>query len=170
MAKGKRPMMPKAVTNIQKISRSEKPPEQDDIFAIKLPNGKFLLGQVILANPTRDEAPTPVANLIYIFADQHDVMPADNVRLDVSNLLIPPVWTNSLGWKKGYFQKIGDGSPNTRLDQHCFRRYNGTYLDERRRLLPHRVEPCGEWGLVSYRWIDDHISDALGIPRAPEDG
>jgi len=72
-----------------------------------------------------------------------------------------------LGWKKGYFLKVGDVLQNGRLKHHCFRDFNGNYLDETGRKLKFRTDPCGVWGLVSYRCIDDHISDALGIPRVP---
>ena len=48
-------------------------------------------------------------------------------------------------------------------------RDDGIYLDEVGRKLLRRFDPCGEWGLASYRWIDDHISDAMGIPRVSAD-
>lgn len=54
------------------------------------------------------------------------------------------------------------------LKQHCFKDSYGHYYDEQSRELPGRIEPCGVWGLHSYRTIDDDISDALGIPRAPD--
>jgi hypothetical protein len=112
----------------------------------------------------------PGANLIYIYAYQSESMMPDEARLRPGDLLIPPVWTNRLGWTKGVFATISSGmlQPTALLPQHCFRRHDGVYLDETGRRLPGPVEPCGEWGLVSYRWIDDRISDALGIPRIPE--
>ena len=61
------------------------------------------------------------------------------------------------------------------MRQHCFSRAPlspnaaPVFVDENGRELKQRTEPCGEWGLVSYRWIDDHVSDAIEIPRAPED-
>jgi hypothetical protein len=61
------------------------------------------------------------------------------------------------------------------LRRHCFFRVpigptaQGTFVDEIGKELSHRSDPCGEWGLVSYRWIDDHVSDAFGIPRVPEE-
>lgn len=169
LVEGKWILMSKIATNIQKIARSGKPPEQDDLFAIRLSNGKHLFGQVILVDPPRAQAPMPVSKLVYIFADQYESMSLENVNLSADHLLLPPVWTNALGWTKGYFQKIDIGSSKIRLKQHCFRRHDGVYLDERGRRLLQRSEPCGEWGLASYRWIDDRISDALGIPRAPEE-
>jgi len=135
-----------------------------------LPTAMYLFGRVILADPPREFAPMPGANLIYIYACQSKSKTPDETRLRPDDLLIPPVWTNRLGWTKGYFETISSGElePGALLSQHCFRRHDGVYLDEVGRRLPGRVEPCGEWGLVSYRWIDDHISDALGIPRVPE--
>lgn len=89
-------------------------------------------------------------------------------------LLIPPVLTNKLGWVHGYFETIAHHrlAASDRLPQHCFR--SGVvldapierYYDEYSRELDVPVEPVGEWGLQSYRTIDDAVSDALGIPRA----
>lgn len=111
----------------------------------------------------------PGANLLYIYAWQSRTKHPKYEQLNRRNLLIPPVWTNRLGWTKGYFQTI-ESRPlesGDLLHQHCFQDYRGIYVDESWRKLPFRVEPCGEWGLVSYRWIDDHVSDAVGIPRVP---
>ena len=112
----------------------------------------------------------PAAYLIHIYAWQSETKRPDYRHLTPDGLLIPPVWTNRLGWTKGYFQMIENLAlgPDALLKQHCFRRDDGIYLDEIGRRLPHRSEPCGEWALVSYRWIDDHVSDALNIPRVPE--
>ena len=101
----------------------------------------------------------------------------DERELLSGRLLIPPIWTNNLGWTKGYFHTITN-HPLRDLDlvrQHCFRRAPfrpeapEKFLDERGVELKHGSEPCGEWGLVSYQWIDDHVSDAIGIPRVPEE-
>ena len=42
------------------------------------------------------------------------------------------------------------------------------YRDQLGAFRAERSEPCGYRGLGSYRLIDDLISDALGIDRAPE--
>jgi hypothetical protein len=46
---------------------------------------------------------------------------------------------------------------------------SGKFVDETEKEVGGRSDPCGEWALASYRWIDDHVSDALGISRAPEE-
>jgi hypothetical protein len=157
-------------TNLQMIKRSRHVPARGDVFVMQLPTGMHLFGRVILAEPPQETAPMPCSTLIYIYSWQSDAKNPEYQRLTPDNLLIPPVWTNRLGWTKGHFQTIENRSIETRdlLRQHCFRDYRGIYFDEVGRRLPFRVEPCGEWGLVSYRWIDDHISDAVGIPRVPE--
>lgn len=82
-----------------------------------------------------------------------------------------------MAWTKGYFRTI-ENRPLEKFDllkQHCFLRVSfgptkpNTFVDETGQLLAQRTEPCGNWSLVSYRWIDDHVSDALGIPRVPEE-
>ena len=120
---------------------------------------------------SRESAPGPSANLIYVYSWQSDAKTPDYQELVSDKLLLAPIWTNRLGWTKGVFETI-ENKPlreHDLLNQHCFRdSFRRIHLDDRGRKLPFRVEPCGEWGLVSYRWIDDHVSDALGIPRMLE--
>ena len=158
------------LTNLQPIKRSRHVPARGDIFVMQLPTGKYLFGRVTLAEPPRESAPGPSTNLIYIYACQSDTKTPDYRQLTADRLLLPPIWTNRLGWTRGVFQTIENQSlqQHDLLPQHCFRdSVRGICLDEMGRKLSFRVEPCGEWGLVSYRWIDDHISDAIGIPRVP---
>jgi hypothetical protein len=87
-----------------------------------------------------------------------------------TGLMVPPIMTNRLPWSKGYFENV-DHWPFERgdvLEQHCFRRSNGQYFDEANHELPGPVEPVGDWGLHSYRTIDDEISEALRLPLAPD--
>ena len=158
-------------TNLRRLKRSYKKPACGDVFVMQLPTEKYLFGRVVLAEPPREHAPGPGTYLIYIYAWQSDTKHPEYQHLRPDHLLIPPVWTNRLGWTKGYFETIENRplEADALLRQHCFRRHDGVYLDEIGRKLPRRVEPCGGWGLVSYRWIDDHVSDAVGIPRVPED-
>ena len=156
-------------TNLRPIKRSNAQPAAGDVFIMRLPTDNYLFGRVILAEPQREQAPMPSAYLIYIYSWQSRTKKPEQRHLSADSLLIPPTWTNRLGWTKGYFQTV-ENLPLGRdalLRRHCFRRHDGVYLDETGRKLPHRLEPCGEWGLVSYRWIDDHVSDAVGIPRVP---
>jgi hypothetical protein len=159
-----------ALTNLQLIKRSRHVPAAGDLFAMQLPTGKHLFGRVVLADPPRGAAPMPSSNLLYIYSWRSDTKEPDHQQLTPDKLLLPPIWTNRLGWTKGVFQAIENQPIRARdlLAQHCFRdAFKGIYVDETGRKLPFRVEPCGEWSLVSYRWIDDHVSDAVGIPRVP---
>jgi hypothetical protein len=159
-------------TNLMLLKKSRVAPVSGDIFVMKMPPDTYLFGRVILAEPPRETAPGPSSNLIYVYDFQSKTKSPDESRLGPHSLLIPPIWTNRLGWSKGYFETIKRGAleTSTLLSQHCFKRYDGVYLDEEGRRLPGRIEPCGEWGLVSYRWIDDRISDAIGMLRVPERG
>jgi hypothetical protein len=76
--------------------------------------------------------------------------------------------TNTLPWSKGYFQTLENrplGASDV-LRSHCFRSSGGKYYDESCVELPGPKEPCGDWGLHSFRTIDDAVSDALGIPQS----
>lgn len=154
--------------NFGKFKRSNKPITAGDIFTYKMPNGKHLFGRVVLAN--YEGGPMPSGSLLYFYKQQRDTPEPDLSQMTIDDLIIDPVWTNRLGWARGYFFTIANKqlSKNELPKVHCFY-WNMTkqYVDQDRNVLPERTEPCGNWGLVSYRWVDDHISDALGIPRVP---
>jgi hypothetical protein len=158
-------------TNLRVLKRSRTQPNGGDVFAMQLPDGRYLFGQVVGANLPVALAPTEGAYLIYIY----DVVAGSDApvlaALTPDRLLIPPLFINKMPWTKGYFQNIAHRplTPGTLLPHHCFRDpvRNG-YIDERRQPLTAPIEPCGQWALRSYRRLDDLISDALGIPRAPD--
>lgn len=157
-------------TNIRILKPSRKKPASGDVFALQLPDERYLFGRVIFSDLPADKAPMPGSYLIYIYDHVSPTKsPAlEQLRPDV--LLLPPVFINRMPWTKGYFETVRSQplSDEDLLDQHCFRRWTGEYRDEQGRTIPAPVEPCGDWALSSYRWLDDHISDRLGFPRTPE--
>ena len=165
-------------TNLQILKRSREAPQRGDIFALKPSDDRYLFGRVILADVPQTLAPMPGANLLYLYRHRSSDTSPDLSELRPDRLLIAPVWTNRLAWTKGYFQTLRNEPVQDAdlLQQHCFffppllPGATGKFVDQRGNELSRRVEPCGEWGLVSYRWIDDRVSDALGIPRVPLDG
>lgn len=115
----------------------------------------------------------PTSNLLYIYRWMSEDEVPDYSKLTPSNLLLPPVWTNRKGWTMGVFLTV-DHRPLSRFDllrTHCFwdamPRFGVRYRNERDEPLPNRTEPCGIWGMASYRLLDDEISAAIGIPLAP---
>jgi hypothetical protein len=88
------------------------------------------------------------------------------------------VFTNALGWAHGYYETVRNEplGPSDQLERHVFRATRGPRWDE-----VYYVDECGRetdpppdgraslFAVESYRAIDDDISDALGVPRAPLD-
>jgi hypothetical protein len=164
--------VPAPQTNLKILKRSNKKPEQGDIFAMQLPDDAFLFGRVVGAELEPPLAPMPRAYLIYVYADrsQSKQPPLDLLRPE--RLLLPPVFINRMPWTKGYFETVqhNDLGRVALVSQHCFwDAARARYVDERGNTLPSEVHPCGDWALSSYRWLDDQVSDALNIPRVPED-
>jgi len=164
-------------TNLTVLKPRQKPPERGDIFVMQLPNGAYLFGRVVFANVPQERAPMPGAHLIYIYDRRSQTPQPLPSQLRPGRLLIAPIWTNALAWTKGYFQTIRN-QPIGDFDllrEHCFfmvplgSAASGKFVDETGKEVGRRSDPCGEWALASYRWIDDHVSDALGISRAPEE-
>jgi hypothetical protein len=157
-------------TNLALLRRSRKKAARGDVFALLPSDGRgYLFGRVI-----RVELPAPFIGqlIIYIYRHRSINMLPEQGSLLVADLLLPPIITNELGWRHGLFVTVANWplQPLDVLRPHCFLDpITGRYYDEEENALPAPVPPCGEYGLVSYRRIDDLISDALGIPRAPID-
>jgi hypothetical protein len=143
------------------------------VFAVGLPDGTFVFGRVIAADLPSEQAPMPGSNLVYIY-DLRTASPEPRVdELTVERLLIPPLFINRLPWSRGYFQTVSsaDLDPSDRLPQHHFwDAARSAYVNEAGRPIAHTPPtPVGDWGLHSFRTVDDAISEALGFPPVPED-
>ncbi|MEU4418773.1 immunity 26/phosphotriesterase HocA family protein [Nocardia salmonicida] len=162
-------MIGEVVTNLRRLKPSRSTPRRGDVFAMQLPDETHLFGRVIGAQLEPPRAPMPRSYLIYVYRERSAGKAAPLAALTPDRLLLPPVFINQMPWTKGYFETIAQTQLQSHdlLRQHCFRRWTGEVLDEQGNKLPAPVEPCGDWGLSSYRWLDDQISEALGIPRAP---
>lgn len=157
--------------NLRQLKHSRAKPEPGDVFAMLLPNDRYLFGRVILADLPRGKAPMPTSNLIYIYdvqAGEKVPPPLDSLR--PNRLLIAPQFINRMPWSKGYFENVAHEAlqESDVLPRHCFwDAARKSYRDEAGQVIDERSEPCGEWGLGSYRSVDDLLSDVLGIPRVP---
>jgi hypothetical protein len=157
--------------NLRILRPSRKRLAAGDVFVVLPPDNRYLFGRVISTTAQWGAGPSVTANLIYVFKARSDTKSLpDKSELQADRLLFAPAVINRLPWSRGYFQvlanlPLGDGEV---LNQHCFRSDRDRYFDELGRRLEHRTEPCGLWGLGSYRTIDDEISRALGIPLAPD--
>jgi hypothetical protein len=141
-----------------------------DIFVMLPPDGKYLFGRVVSTSALA--GPSMPANLIYVFKARSPVKSIpDASELRTDRFLIAPLMINRLPWSKGYFETLANRrlGEDEILKQHCFRSSEGRwYYDEHCRELSGPIEPCGRWGMHSYRTLDDDISKALGIPLAPD--
>lgn len=139
---------------------------------MQLPDDTYIFGRVVGAELEPPLAPMPLAYLIHIYSVRSSDKQPDLGALLPDRLLLPPVFINRMPWTKGYFENVAheELARHLLLQQYCFwDAARGRYVDERQSPLSREVQPCGDWGLSSYRWLDDQISDALGIPRVPED-
>lgn len=156
--------------NLRTLNRSRAKPATGDIFAMSPRVGLFLFGRVIRADLPRELAPMPGSYLVYIYRHTSTAMEPDPTDLVPAALLLPPLFINQMPWSRGYFQAVGHWplTDGDLLPRHCFwSASRGRYFDEDFNELSRPIEPCGDWALHSYRTLDDLVSDALGIPRAP---
>ncbi len=119
-----------ASTNLRVLSPSRKKLRVGDIFAMQLPDERYLFGRVICVDlPGPPKAPMPRSNLLYIYKDLFEEKKPDLDRLAPDRLLIPPVFTNRLGWAKGVFETIDNRplcSPATCFQSIAFARLAGS--------------------------------------------
>ena len=156
------------MTNMKILKKRRVKPVVGDVFVFQIIDDCFHWGQVV--SITADVGGFENCILIYIYSTSthNDV---DIPKFKLSELLIPPVATNELPWKKGYFKFVVNKEllPNGLLDVHCFNDVVfRKYFDDKGNELDERSEPCGTYGLDSYASIDDLVSEALGIEVAPE--
>ena len=155
--------------NLAVLRKTRRKLEVGDIFVMQPPDGLFLYGRVV----DTDANPCFVggAVLIYIYRVRSTTKtPIPDLLRE--QLLLPPMMTNKRPWTMGYFEHLTHRpmSATDRLPKHCFRdTIRGGYRDEKANRFQHPVEPIGDFGLHSFRTIDDAISKALGIPLSPED-
>lgn len=157
-------------TNMRVLQPSRVKPRQGDVFVLGV-GERFLYGRVVSTQAMAGWS-MPGSILIYLFRTESPVTDLpDRSVLGTDNLLVSPMMTNKLPWSRGYFQTVAnlplaDGEV---LPRHCFQSTAGRYFDEVATELPGPIEPCGDWGLHSFRTIDDEVSDTLLIPRASAD-
>ena len=157
--------------NFRQFKRSKPKLQPGDIFSYSYAKDEYRFGRIVLAD--HQSGPMPGADLIYFYRQSTTRPVPDRREMKITDLLIEPVWTNRQGWTRGYFLHVAPSTfeANELPDIHCFHSnvFGGKFLDQNRHFLAEKTEPCGEWMLVSYRWVDDRLSDALGIPRASDE-
>ena len=161
-------------TNILILQRSRKMPHSGDVFAVGLPDATFLFGRVVSTDArwtTADGADPAI--LIYLYRERSATKAApDRSVMRPDRLLFSPIMTNRLPWTRGYFETLANVplEQDDVLRRHCFLSASrGRYFDDHGNELAGPIEPVGDYALHSFRTIDDQISDAVGIPRVPED-
>jgi len=154
--------------NLQHLKKSRL--KSGDIFAMLVVD-TYIFGRIIRDNLPFDESPFGGSNLIYVYKIRSSSKVIDYSKLTPDNLLIPPMFTSTVLWSRGYAVKVAnlDISEKDLLKQHCFYSPSQkTYFNEKGVRLTKKTEPCGEWAYaVGLDYIDNKISDALGIQRAP---
>ena len=164
-------MVSEVGTNLRVLKPSRKRVKAGDLFAMQIPDGRFLFGRVITTEARI--GPMDEVILLYIYKQRFSSKePPDRDAFSREALLIPPQLTNRLGWTKGVFETVYHWplEPHEVLEIHCF--YDplrNKYFNERREELREPVGAVGFYGLGSFRTIDDAISDALGIGRVPDE-
>lgn len=156
--------------NLRVLERSRRPPRPGDVFALLPPTGRYLFGRVIRTDA--DVFGMRRLVLIYIYAAASGSMESVP-ELGLDRLLLPPMMTNRLPWSRGYFRHLYQEKlrESDVLSPHRFRspapELGDELFDEYSRPVGPGPGPIGVHAVDSFRTIDDAISDALGIPRAP---
>lgn len=160
-------------TNLRVLKPSRKKPQQGDIFAMQLPDCSYIFGRVVDAEVTDPQrAPMPGSYLIYVYRIRSSSKAPEVAALTPDQLLLPPVFINKLPWTRGYFETVASSELTPRdllADGSFWDAARARFVDRDGNLLPSERHPAGDWALMSYRWLDDQVSDAVGIPRVPED-
>lgn len=156
--------------NLRVLKPSRKKLHVGDVFVMQLPDNCYSFGRVVSLDTEIVSMKGVI--LIYVYRERSDrKVPPDNEALSPNRLLMPPIMTNRLPWSRGYFETLVNRplDDHDTLGVHCFRDFlTGRYFDEALNELSGPTEPVGEYGLHSYRTIDDKIGSALGLELAPD--
>jgi hypothetical protein len=172
----RKPFPPCNLVQLAKPNRSKA--HAGDLFVLNHLGKRWIAGRVVHTDAqfVSDGGDEPLCYFYNIDVKE----PAEITPPLKPDLLIGPQVTNYMGWQRGYFVTIGNYPiiPEERLPRHCFRGLTSTpkawgdpsqpYQNEFRNRVstPERSE-YESIGHVSYRIIDDRLSDALGELRAP---
>lgn len=153
-------------TNIQRQKGTRRKPDVGDVFGIRVPPRGWLFGRVVRTDALR----IPDFVLVYIFA-VIQAGPTPIPPLNKRKLLLPPMIVNPHAWTGGYFVTLLESElrPGDAYERHCFESHLGGYIDEFWNKVEVPFEPCGgDDGLHSVGFVDDRISEALGLPIVPQ--
>lgn len=154
--------------NLELLGNSSKIIKTGDVFVLKPKNHPLYYGIVANASATMFSAKEIIH--IQIFDYKSDVVQEIPDSLDKYPLLIPPILTNKIGWKKKYFKSIGNIPVDNFISvkNASFFYYNGEIFNDSSQPLskPYLIETTGSFSVTSYLNIDNLISLRLGIPLA----
>ena len=154
--------------NLENLGGTRKNIKSGDVFVFKPKKHPYYYGVVI----NSDASIFTAKGLLHIQffnlnSENGNSVPDD---LHCAKLLIPPILTNKLGWRKGYFKTIGnvDIKDFISVQNAAFFYYNGKIFDDSSNQLPSpkSIEETGSFAITSYLNIDNLISLALEIPLA----
>jgi len=154
--------------NLEVLEKSRKKTKPGDIFVIKPKGHDYYFGRTIITDANCGFGQGAV--LIYIY-NATSKTKKDIPKLEKNKLLLPPIMLNYLPWSKGYFENVvfQELDQDDILEVNCFwDPMTKKYFDDKGNELKNKYEPVGEYGLASYRVVDDKISEALGIPLSPD--
>lgn len=156
--------------NLNVLRKSRIVPTAGDIFVFQLlpMPGRFFFGRVVRTDAVVGGFKNTV--LIYLYKDTSPAK-REIPALLPGNLLVPPLATNTLPWRKGYFESVARKplSKGDVLERHVFRdAMRKRFFDDSGREIASASGLVGSYGLHSYKTIDDEISKALGLPLYQE--
>lgn len=187
------PRKPYPATNMVGGKRTRRKPQAGDVFVVQMPGSTFVTGRVVHCKSAVMglDSDGRGSSLVYFYVTT--TSDPSSIRAPLAPvLLIPPQITNDMGWTRGYFRFLFN-SPMRKeelLPRHVFldivrsvdKDLNTLPKEDPRSVFEdeygHRIERprtqeeyrmCGYGGLVSYRYIDDRLSEALNLPPAPLD-
>ena len=140
--------------------------EVGDLFVFQLERDKkFRFGRIVKMGETTREARFPGEMLVYVYDVASDEPLCEWSDLTPDRVLVPPFFTMSIMWYKGYFRTIHHEpvEPHMLLSQHCFYSagFPGYYVDENDKRLDRRYEPCGYFSLARMDITESEIEEAL---------
>src|SRR5690349_19898021 len=127
--------------NFRMLKRSSKKPRSGDVFMMSPNENTYVFGVVVNGEALVGSVTVP---LIYVLDLVLDAEPEEVPSgLEDAGLLLPPLFTNALGWRHGYFKTIGSIDPDRIRFSHGFHNPQGRIVDDHGQTASEPVRPLG---------------------------
>jgi hypothetical protein len=151
--------------NIKKMDPYHKRVREGDYFFVSLVVGGYVIGRVVHHQSSEDFVLG--GYLVYVYNSVDQEVPSVPLYSHL-DLMIPPLFVNGLGWKRGYFGHICN-RPVLASERYSVHSFTGCgfsptgIVNEFGNPLQRVEGPSRQYTISNYKMFDYYLSEKLGL-------